>query len=98
MSKAVRGILSTGLLIVLGGVVSGCTEDFPNGPAGKVVERERDYDCEKVATSTAKSCAWDYYLTVRNGSDWPVTFQVTYEDYEKCVRGSQYPKCLSKKS
>ena len=71
------GVLSAVLLV-------GC-ESYPEGPAGKVVEKEK-----KLLNGAGDA---DYFLTVRDEQGSPQTFQVSPDDFDRCYRGSSYPKC-----
>ncbi|MFD4527836.1 hypothetical protein ACFWP7_28680 [Streptomyces sp. NPDC058470] len=65
--------------------LTGCGPTLPAGPAGRVVDKDRDY---KPATKTY----WKY-LTVRTPDGSEHEFRVSKSDYDSCMRGSSYPKC-----
>lgn len=68
-------------------VLTGCQE-YPQGPAGKVVEKDWDANGKR---------ADDYDLTVRKPNGDLVEFEVSKEHYDNCYRGSSYPKCTTVK-
>ncbi|WP_055566026.1 hypothetical protein [Streptomyces atriruber] len=65
--------------------LAGCGPTYPEGPAGKVVDKDRDY---KSSTKTYK-----YELTTRDNKGQQHEFRVSSSDYDDCVRGARYPKC-----
>jgi len=74
--------------IVLGVIaLTGCQE-FEQGPAGKVVEKDWD--------SNGKSLD-EYELTVLTPDERVVEFEVSKDHYDRCYRGSAYPKCTTVK-
>lgn len=80
-----------GLLMVLAALAAvaalvACTPG--PGPAGRVVDKDRDW---QPTTKTFR-----YELTVRTKGGDEVEFRVTDSDYDNCYRGSAYPTCTSR--
>lgn len=68
--------------------LAGCSSSLPEGPAGRVVDKDRDY---KASTKTYK-----YKLTTRDKAGKEHEFKVKRDDYNDCYRGSKYPKCTER--
>ncbi|MGI5346892.1 hypothetical protein ACQEU8_01705 [Streptomyces sp. CA-250714] len=61
--------------------LSGCAQDFDQGPKGRVTEKAKD--------------GKKFYLVVdpaKGGG--PQKFRVSKYDYHDCNRGAKYPKCV----
>lgn len=67
-------------------VLTGCGPDDERGDAGKVVDRDSDY------YSSTKT--WDYDLTIRRPDGTEYELDVSRRGYDRCYRGSAYPKCV----
>jgi hypothetical protein len=68
--------------------LAACGPTYPEGPAGKVVGKDRDY---KASTKTYK-----YELTTRDKAGNEHEFRVSKSDYDDCFHESQYPKCTKR--
>lgn len=66
--------------------LTGCGPDDKRGDAGQVTGRDRDY------YSSTKT--WDYDLTIRRPDGSEYELDVTRRGYDRCFRGSAYPKCI----
>lgn len=79
-----------------------CSADQEQGPAGRVVAKERDKECRTVTTGTGKNkksrrdCDWEYELTTRDKAGDEHEFEVPADVYDNCRRGSAYPSCINR--
>lgn len=78
--------------------LSGCSEQHDAGPAGEVIAKHTDQECKRTGTGKKKrrSCHTEYDLTVRTPKGDEVEFDVSSSDYDKCFRGSSYPRCTKR--
>lgn len=80
-----RKLMAASSLALAGLLLIGCN-DYPKGPSGKVVDNHRYYI----------KPMWHYKITTENNGK-KTEFKVNSDNYYKCPRGAQYPKCLNKK-
>lgn len=68
------------------------------GPAGRVVAKDRDHDCHTTGTGKKRhrSCHWEYELTTRDKQGQDHEFEVSSGVYDDCHRGSAYPRCTDR--
>lgn len=85
----------TALTLSAGLVVTGCTDAHKPGPAGRVVAKNTDRNCHSSGSGKHRhrSCDTDYQLTVRTKNGDRAEFDVSSADYDRCRRGSAYPRC-----
>lgn len=90
-------LAATGLLLT-----AACSSTQEQGPAGRVVAKERDRECRTVTTGTGKNkksrrdCDWEYELTTRDKQGEEHEFEVPADVYDDCRRGSAYPSCINR--
>ncbi|MER6531187.1 hypothetical protein [Streptomyces sp. NPDC001508] len=93
---AVLGAALTGTALLL----TACSDGHPQGPAGQVVAKDRDYDCHTATprhgTKKTRSCGWEYELTTRDRHGQAHEFDVSSTVYDRCRRGSAYPACTTR--
>lgn len=80
-----------------------CSSEYPKGLPGKVVEHDSDTKCrwdkkgnKKTEDGRKYKCTTEYKIATQHEDGAWSGFRVNKRDYDKCVTGSQYPKCLSK--
>jgi hypothetical protein len=94
--------LGVGLTAVALLLTASCADGYEQGPAGKVVGKDRDYDCRTTSSGTGKArkqrrdCHWEYELTTRNSQGEEHEFEVPSYVYDDCRRGSAYPACIDR--
>ncbi|MFF5795760.1 hypothetical protein [Streptomyces albogriseolus] len=88
------GLTAVALLLTVS-----CT-DSTSGPAGRVVGKEREFECRDVHTGTEKKkrreCGWEYELTTRDKDGQEHEFEVPSYVYRDCRHGSAYPSCINR--
>lgn len=79
-------------------LLTACSDGYEQGPAGRVVAKDRDYECRTTGTGTKRhrSCHWEYELTTRDHAGQDHEFEVSSSVYDDCRRGSAYPSCTDR--
>jgi len=83
-------------------LAAGCSDDHPQGPAGRVVAKDTDRECHTSTTGSGKkrrthqSCHTEYELTTRDKQGDDHEFDVPSYVYDNCRRGSAYPGCIDR--
>ncbi|MEU2780578.1 hypothetical protein [Streptomyces sp. NPDC007110] len=79
-------------------LLTACSDGYEQGPAGRVVTKDRDYECKARATGKAarQNCEWEYELTTRDSKGEDHEFEVSSSVYDSCYRGSRYPACAER--
>ncbi|MEU3507910.1 hypothetical protein ABZ733_08260 [Streptomyces longwoodensis] len=78
-------------------LTASCSSGHEQGPAGRVVAKDRDYECSSArAGSKSRSCHWEYELTTRDKDGQDHEFDVPHTVYDNCRRGSAYPSCINR--
>ncbi|MGA4896710.1 hypothetical protein ACPCAJ_01925 [Streptomyces griseoincarnatus] len=99
-TRALAGV-GTGLTAVALLLTVSCT-DTTSGPAGRVVGKEREFECHAertgtgTKTETRQVCGWEYELTTRDKDGREHEFEVPSYVYRDCRRGSAYPSCINR--
>ena len=82
--------------------LTACDDGHEQGPAGRVVAKDRDYECRTTHTGTGsktrshKNCHWEYELTTRDNAGEEHEFEVPSYVFDDCRRGSAYPSCINR--
>jgi hypothetical protein len=94
---ASRKAVLIGALVAASLALVSCGPDFPQGPAGKVVDREGKLSCKTIGAGTARSqsCDWKYWLTTQDTQGTDHRFRVTTSDYRSCAKHAMYPACIT---
>ncbi|MCX4622829.1 hypothetical protein [Streptomyces albogriseolus] len=98
--RALTGV-GAGLTAVALLLTVSCTDSTP-GPAGRVVGKEREFEChtERTGTDTKKQtrqvCGWEYELTTRDKDGRKHELEVPSYVYRSCRHGSAYPSCITR--
>ncbi|MET8818505.1 hypothetical protein [Streptomyces rochei] len=76
-------------------LTASCTSEPEQGPAGRVVAKDKDHECRTTGTGKKKrrDCHWEYELTTRDKQGQDHEFEVSADVYDDCRRGSAYPSC-----
>lgn len=92
-----RKAVLVGALVAASLALISCSPDFPQGPAGKVVDRESKLSCKTIGAGTARSqsCNWKYWLTTQDAQGTDHRFRVTTSDYRSCNERDKYPACVT---
>jgi outer membrane biogenesis lipoprotein LolB len=78
-------------------LLTACSSTHEQGPAGRVVAKDRDYECTtRSSTSRKNRCHWEYELTTRDDDGQEHEFEVPSSVYNDCRRGSAYPSCIDR--
>lgn len=78
-------------------LLTACSSGHSQGPAGRVVAKDRDYECHKSKSARKhRSCGWEYELTTRDHDGQDHEFEVSSAVYDRCRRGSAYPSCTTR--
>jgi protein involved in sex pheromone biosynthesis len=87
-------VLLAAVLTAVALVLTACGS-HPQGPAGRVVAKDKDHECHTTGTGKKRhqSCHWEYELTTRDKHGDTHEFEVSSSDYGDCRRGSAYPSC-----
>lgn len=93
-SLAALGAVLTAVALTL----TACNSGYEQGPPGRVVAKDKEYDCHSTGTgkNRRQSCDWEYELTTRNAAGQDHEFEVSSSDYGDCRYGSAYPKCTKR--
>ena len=81
------------VLSLMGGTVA-CGASLPQGPAGKVIDRDKDGKCvtSGIGKKRKTKCNTTYEITTSQDGG-QTEFKVSKGNHDKCVVGSQYPRC-----
>ncbi|MFG2276845.1 hypothetical protein ACGFNY_44695 [Streptomyces chartreusis] len=94
-----RKVVLTGALVAASLALISCGPNFPQGPAGEVVNRESKLSCKTIGAGAARSqsCKWKYWLTTQDTQGTDHRFSVTASDYRNCDKHAVavYPAYLT---
>jgi hypothetical protein len=76
--------------------LAACTPTYPQGPAGRVVDKRTTTTCRTVGKQ--QQCSNPRYLTTQDKAGTRTEFRVNAEVYDACARGSHYPNCTERSS
>lgn len=94
-----RAIAALGAVLTVAALLlTACGSSTEEGPAGKVVAKDSDYECHSTGTGKRRhqSCHTEYELTTRDKDGDDHEFEVTQSVYDNCRRGSAYPGCVAR--
>ncbi|WP_055529015.1 hypothetical protein [Streptomyces graminilatus] len=79
-------------------LMTACSSGLEQGPPGRVVAKDRDYECHTTGTGKKRhrSCHFEYELTTRDKDGQEHEFEVSSSVYDDCHRGSSYPACTTR--
>ncbi|MGW2170369.1 hypothetical protein ACWC1C_07535 [Streptomyces sp. NPDC001705] len=78
-------------------LLTACGSDgHEQGPAGRVVAKEREQECRSTGKKKRRDCHWEYELTTRDKQGQDHEFEVSASVYDDCRRGSAYPSCTNR--
>ncbi|MET9729735.1 hypothetical protein ABZZ79_03410 [Streptomyces sp. NPDC006458] len=77
-------------------LLTACSDTLEQGPAGRVVAKDRHYECRASSSRKARRCHWEYELTTRDEHGQQHEFEVPSLVYNDCRRGSAYPSCIDR--
>lgn len=88
----------TGALVAVAAAVAlaltGCGPDDERGDPGRVVDREESIWTTRSAGVT--TVHYDYDLTIRRPDGTTYELDVSHSGFDRCYRGSSYPKCVDR--
>jgi hypothetical protein len=90
VTRRILAVLATAAVLAL----AGCGPDDHRGDPGKVVDREESFYTTRVGKTTTQH--WDYDLTIRRPDGSTYELDVSEDAYDRCYRGSSYPKCVDR--
>ena len=82
-TRLAAALCATGLLL------ASCSRSYPQGPDGRIVEKDRD------TYRVGKTTMTRFYLTVQTEDDKAKKFRVSHQHFNRCYHGSSYPKCTT---
>lgn len=91
-----RALAVVGVALTIAALgLTGCGSDPEQGPAGRVVAKDKDRDCHSTGTGRKRhrTCDTEYELTTRDKDGDQHEFEVGKSDYDACYRGSHWPTC-----